>query len=117
MSFVKRYIERRSKEDPGFKKLYEEELQKWIEVEQFVESDGSITLSTVDMDIAVNDYDKIKVYYKLAEELYEYALDYEKEFELYFNAPNRTKHVKQIMGILECSSVEEIQYLIVPKKQ
>jgi len=49
----------------------------------------------------------------LCNDLFEYARDYYKDFELYYNAPNRHAHLPYVMRILGCSQAEALRRIMV----
>ena len=67
---------------------------------RFKENDGSITLSTCDMDLVVNAGTEEEAVIELAREIKSYAEEYYKEFALWSSAPNRKDHVPYVLKAL-----------------
>lgn len=82
-----------------------------VEYEQ--EDDGSFSGSLREIsDIVANaaSVDELKL--ALAEGLVEYAQEYEKDFLLYFNSPNRKDHFPYVYHVLMHEDVQEVAGLI-----
>ena len=67
---------------------------------KFKEADGSITLSTVDMDIVVNEKDEESAKKRLAAYIKEYAEEYYDNYEIMSKAPNRKSHIPYVFKAL-----------------
>lgn len=67
---------------------------------RFREEDGSVTLSLIDLDIAVNDSNEESAKQRLAAYIKEYAEEYYDEFELWSKAPNRRPHIPYVIKAL-----------------
>ncbi|MFD1396815.1 hypothetical protein ACFQ49_01910 [Kroppenstedtia eburnea] len=81
-------------------------------VDKQVEDDGSLTASLHEIDLVANAPDLKSLKHDLAEQLIDYAKEYEEEFPLYFNAPNRRAHFPYVVRVWLCSNVEEVEELI-----
>ncbi|AXF55322.1 hypothetical protein [Salicibibacter kimchii] len=77
-----------------------------------VEKDGSFTVSLKDFDLIENGDTKDDAVDLLANELIEYAHDYQNNFQKYFNAPNRRHHFPYIMNVLVQEDSEGVKGLI-----
>lgn len=76
------------------------------------EDDGSVTATLDDFDLAVNEIDESSARKALAQELIEYANDYFKDFQLYFNSPNRQAHFPYMLTVLIQENLNEVIDLI-----
>ena len=109
--FIKRtrdYMMLASKEDVSTMLSYLK-----YQVREEVEPDGSITLTTDDMDLIVNAKTEEAAKKLMAEEISEYAEEYFDCYELYHNAPNRRAHFPFVMKALIANSIEEVEEAIV----
>lgn len=79
---------------------------------QYVEDDGSVTLSMDDIDIAVCETDLSAAKRALVRELVEYAEEYYTEYELYSRSPNRKNHLPLVMKVLTAKSKKELEDLV-----
>ena len=70
---------------------------------KYVEDDGSITLSTNDLDLTVNAEDESSAKQALAREIKEYAEDFYNDFALWSSAPNRKDHIPLVLKALSLS--------------
>ncbi len=75
---------------------------------KFKEADGSITLSTVDMDIVVNEKDEESAKKRLAAYIKEYAEEYYDDYEIMSKASNRKSHIPYVFKALTLD-VDEIE--------
>lgn len=80
---------------------------------QFIESDGSVTLSASALDIVANGDDLSSAKDALANNIMEYAEEYYNEFELYNRAPNRKGHLPYVIKALTAKSPKELVDIIV----
>ena len=80
-------------------------------VNRFKEIDGSITLSTVDMDIVVNAIDEKSAKKELATYIKEYAEEYYDDYEIMSKASNRKSHIPYVFKALTLD-VDEIEKII-----
>lgn len=83
-----------------------------IIAEVFTEEDGSVTLSTADMDIVAVGSNIGDAKKALAQNIMEYAEEYYEEFERYSKAPNRKSHLPYVMKVLAAKSHEELEGMI-----
>lgn len=63
-------------------------------------------------DIVADGKDLDELKYELARQLIEYARDYENQYTLYYNAPNRHKHAPYIWRVLLENDVESVAEMI-----
>lgn len=83
-----------------------------LEAEYFNEEDGSVTFSMVDLDIAENGETKEAALDKLVSELFEYAKEYQENFNMYFNSSNRQHHLPYVLKILSCDNREILKTMV-----
>lgn len=83
-----------------------------FKLEVVQEEDGSFSGSLDALDLVANapTIDNLKE--ELAHQMVEYANEYEDEFVLYFNAPNRRGHAPYVMNILVQDTVGDVADLI-----
>ena len=67
---------------------------------QYTEADGSITLSAVDLDIAVNAGNLDDAKMELAKDIKEYSEDFYNDFSMWSAARNRKKHIPYVLKAL-----------------
>ena len=79
---------------------------------KYIEDDGSLTLSSVDLDLAVNAPDEESARNALAKEIKEYAEDFYNDFALWSKAPNRKKHVPLVLKALTLNKSEIAEEII-----
>lgn len=84
-----------------------------FDAEQYIEEDGSVTLSLDTLDLAANGEDLQAAKAALARDIVEYAEEYYQEFELYSRAPNRRGHLPYVIKALIAKSPEELEDAIV----
>lgn len=77
------------------------------------EDDGSVTLSLVDLDIAVNEPDEQTAIHSLAADISEYADEYYQNYEVYSKAPNRRAHLPYVMKALTAQTLKELEGAVV----
>ena len=63
---------------------------------KYIEDDGSVTLSLNEIDLIENGKDEQEVRLNMGKAIFEYALDYYNEYEMYSHSPNRKKHIPYI---------------------
>ncbi len=80
--------------------------------EIYPETDGSVTLSLNEIDLAANGKDFDVALDKLVSDVKEYAEDYYKEFSVWYAAPNRKPHLPYIMRVLMLESNAKIRSAI-----
>ena len=76
------------------------------------EEDGSYSGSILGFDVVANAPSVDKLMVKLAEDLTEYAQEYEADFELYSRTPNRAPHFPFILRILIQPDLDHVVDLI-----
>ena len=77
----------------------------------FAEEDSSYTASLEEIDIVVNgNGNEIKK--MLAKELFDYAIEYYDDFDLYSKAPNRKNHIAYILKILIANEIDEVEKML-----
>ena len=67
---------------------------------KYKEKDGSVTLSSVDLDIVVNDVNEEAAKRRLAEYIKEYAEEFYYEYSYWSKAPNRQSHIPYVFKAL-----------------
>lgn len=77
--------------------------------DEYWEEDGTVTLSLHDMDIIANGPDIDSAKKLLVRNIMEYAEEYYSEYELYYSAPNRKRHLPYIMKALTAKNPEELE--------
>lgn len=77
--------------------------------DMYRETDGSVTLSARDMDIAVNGADEAAARKALVRDIMEYAEEYYQDFERCSAAPNRQGHLPYVIKALVARSPEELE--------
>ncbi len=80
--------------------------------QEFVEDDGSITLSLNEMDISSNGKNRDDALSRLAADMQEYAEEYYQEFAYWFSSLNRKAHYPYVMRILALDDTEMLKGLI-----
>mgnify|MGYP000050887177 CR=1 FL=1 len=78
-----------------------------IAANSFIEDDGSVTLSMVDVDLVVNADTIEAAKSELINDLIEYAEEYYQNFELYSRSSNR--NLPLVMKVLTAASKEELE--------
>ena len=76
------------------------------------EEDSTVTATLDGFDIVENGDTKEEAIDLLADELMEYANEYQDNFNLYFHSPNRRDHFPYIMHVLAQEDIEEVKRLI-----
>ncbi len=76
------------------------------------EEDGSITLALDQLEMYVNGQNIEIAVCELIKDLKEYAIDYLRRSQLFFNAPNRKSHFPYVLKVLLCDTDEEIRSLL-----
>jgi len=80
--------------------------------ERFVESDGSITLSSDQIDVIANAPTEAEAVAELASDLREYAMDYYDHFSEWSVAPNRKGHLPYVIKLLITNDLLAIEKMI-----
>lgn len=78
-------------------------------VDEYIEEDGSVTLSLNEFDIVVNEKNKVAAMDSLIKDLREYALEYYENMEFWASDINRKKQMKKILKVLLISDDKEIK--------
>jgi len=81
--------------------------------DEFVEDDGSITLTLNEIDLVTNGIDENDAKKKMALEILEYAEEFYNEFNLYSVAPNRKSHIPYVFKALILDDAEKIGDIII----
>ncbi len=68
--------------------------------ERYVENDGTVTLSLIEIDIIENGKEESEARLLLGKAILEYAMEYYNEYDLYSHAPNRKSHVPYVFKAL-----------------
>lgn len=79
---------------------------------KYIEDDGSVTLSLNEIDLIENGKDEQEVRLNMGKAIFEYALDYYNEYEMYSHSPNRKKHIPYIFKALIIDNQEQIGDMI-----
>ncbi|MCL2108611.1 MAG: hypothetical protein FWH20_04605 [Oscillospiraceae bacterium] len=81
--------------------------------DEYIEDDGSVTLSLVEMDLVDNGKTKEEAIHNLAKDILEYAADY---YQLFFDdwsvSTNRRAHLPFVFKALILNDIEKIGELI-----
>jgi len=80
--------------------------------ERFVEYDGSVTLSLVEIDLVENGADEQEAKYNLAKGIIEYSEIFYEDFPYWASAPNRRPHIPYVFKALIINDVKKIGDLI-----
>lgn len=78
----------------------------------YEEKNGTITATLKEMDIVSNGSSKEEALDFLADNLIEYAEEYYREFEYWYSAPNRKKHLPYILKVLSVDEKKDILDMI-----
>lgn len=78
----------------------------------FQEEDGTVTVTINGFDLVENGDTEDEALDLIVDELIEYANEYQDNFKLYFNAPNRRDQFPYIMNVLAQDNTEDIKSLI-----
>ena len=75
---------------------------------EYIEDDGSITLSLNEIDLVENAENKELAVEALANSIREYAIDYYENFSYWSNASNRKGHIPYILKALLLDDIDKI---------
>lgn len=75
---------------------------------EFIEDDGSVTLSLNEMPLAENAATKKEAINILSNAILEYAIDFYNEFSLYYNAPNKKAEIPYVFKALILDDAKKI---------
>lgn len=81
-------------------------------ISYFKEEDKTVTAKLEGFDIVENGDTKEEALRLVVDELIEYANEYQENFNLYFNAPNRREHFPYILNVLVQDDSEGVKGLI-----
>ncbi|MEG1834949.1 MAG: hypothetical protein RR229_02385 [Oscillospiraceae bacterium] len=81
--------------------------------EQFVEDDGSVTLSLNELDIIENSATVDEAKQKLSQSILDYSEDFYKDFSYWGSAPNRKSHIPYVFKALALDDTQKIGELII----
>lgn len=76
--------------------------------EEFIEDDGSVTLSLIEIDLVENGDTMENAKAKLAAAILEYSEDFYLDFNYWSAAPNRAKHIPYVFKALIANDPKEI---------
>ena len=79
----------------------------------FIENDKSYTMSVNDLDITENAESLEEVLDLVADALVDYAQEYMDSFQMYFNSPNRRKHLPYVLKLIAQPDYGAVRSLIV----
>ena len=93
-------------------------LEKMLEpysftAEEFIEDNGSVTLSLNEIDLVENGKNKEEAINKMAAGILEYSEDYYNDFDFWYSATNRRTHLPYVLKALMLNDVEKIGGLII----
>lgn len=74
----------------------------------FREDDGTVTISSNEMDLITNASTKEEAIRMLGRDILEYSNEYYDNFQMYYNSKNRRRHLPYIMKALLINDEEEI---------
>src|SRR5690625_2018347 len=80
-----------------------------FEAEFFYEKDGSVTASLKNFDLVENGETEEEAIDLLTDELIDYALEYQQNFNIYFQSPNRRGHFPFILNVLSQDNEEGVK--------
>jgi len=75
---------------------------------EYIEDDGSITLSLNEISLVENAATKKEAIVLLSNAILEYAVDFYNEFQLYSNAPNKKSEIPYVFKALILDDAEKI---------
>ena len=75
----------------------------------YKEEDGSVTISSDDLDLVENGETLAAAKESMAASILDYANEYYASFSLYSSAPNRNAHIPYVYKALLLNSVEKIE--------
>ncbi|MCL2637603.1 MAG: hypothetical protein FWD48_04455 [Oscillospiraceae bacterium] len=79
---------------------------------EYIEDDGSVTLSLDEIDLVDNGKTKQEALLNLAKYILTYAEHYYEDFEYWYSAPNCRLHLPYVIKALSLNDVEKIGRLI-----
>ena len=84
-----------------------------ITYSKVTDKDGSIVISSNDMDIISTGKNAKEALSNFTNDLIEYAQEFYDEFEFWSSAPNRAKHIPMILKILTADNSQEVEDMLV----
>ena len=88
-------------------------LEKYeFECTEYQEEDGTITLSSKELDLVENENTEEEAKVSMAESILDYAKDFYDEFDLWSKAPNRKSHIPYVFKALLLNDTSKIGDLI-----
>lgn len=81
--------------------------------EKYIEDDGSVTLSLIEIDLIENAKTEQLARLALGKAILEYSLEYYDNYALYSRSPNRKGHIPYIFKALIMDNSEEIGEIII----
>ena len=84
-----------------------------ITYSKVTDKDGSIVISSNDMDVVSTGKDEQEALSNFTSDLVEYAQEFYDEFEFWSSAPNRTKHIPMVLRILTADTSQEVEDMLV----
>ncbi len=78
-------------------------------IDEYIEADGTITLSLEGFDLVVNGESKKEAINSLIQDLREYALEYYQDIEFWSSDINRRKQIKSILKVLLIEDDNELK--------
>ncbi|MGN0492085.1 MAG: hypothetical protein ACI4F7_00410 [Acutalibacteraceae bacterium] len=84
-----------------------------ITYSKVTDKDGSIVISSNDMDIVSTGKDEQEALLNFTSDLVEYAQEFYDKFEFWSSAPNRAKHIPMILKILTADNLQEVEDMLV----
>lgn len=79
---------------------------------KIVDKDGSIVISSNDMDVVSMGKDEQEALSNFTSDLVEYAQEFYDEFEFWSSAPNRVKHIPMILQIISAGNEQEVRNIL-----
>ena len=77
------------------------------------DKDGSIVISSNDMDIISTGKNAKEALSNFTNDLIEYAQEFYDKFEFWSSAPNRAKHIPMVLKILTADNSQEVEDMLV----
>ena len=84
-----------------------------ITYSKVTDKDGSIVISSNDMDIISTGKNDKEALSNFTNDLIEYAQEFYDEFEFWSSAPNRAKHIPMVLKILTADNSQEVEDMLV----
>lgn len=84
-----------------------------ITYSKVTDKDGSIVISSNDMDIASTGKNEQEALSNFVCDLIEYAHEFYDEFEIWSSAPNRVNHIPMVLKILTADNSQEVEDMLI----